>query len=241
MARFEFPGGDKRTAIIGTTGSGKSTCGLWMLAHQRLDARPWVIIDFKREPFFDRVGFPPIHHTTLWEAPPRKPGLYLVNPRPGDDAALDAFLWRCWEAENIGLFIDEAPLMPPEHSFKAFVACIQQGRTKHIPIIACMQRPVGIPRALVSQSDYVALFTLEDSRDFKVIQGFVPPQMAAPVPLHHWRYWQRPTRTLLNMRPVPPPREVAAMLQANAPYKPNAWHPFSWSGRKSTRAASRLN
>jgi type IV secretory pathway VirB4 component len=48
MSAFRFPGGDQRTTILGATGSGKSTCGLWMLAHQRLNARPWIIFDFKR-------------------------------------------------------------------------------------------------------------------------------------------------------------------------------------------------
>jgi len=35
MSGFRWSGGDQRTTILGATGSGKSTCGLWMLAHQR--------------------------------------------------------------------------------------------------------------------------------------------------------------------------------------------------------------
>lgn len=239
MTQFRFPGGDKRTTILGATGSGKSTCGLWMLAHQRLDVRPWIIFDFKREPFFDKVGFPPIHHMGLADPPPRKPGLYLVTPRPGQDDAVEAFLWRVFEAENIGLFVDEASLMPSYGD--AFPACIQQGRSKHIPIIACCQRPVGVPRGLFSQADFICVYRIRDAREYKVIEAFVPPGMTAPLGEYHWRYWDDERRVMLNMRPVPGPAIVATQLQANAPYRLTGWHPFVWSGRKSNRDASRLN
>ena len=110
--QFRFPGGDNRTTILGATGSGKSTCGLFMLSRQRFDKRPWVAIDFKKEAIFDRVGFPPIQAIGLDAKAPRKPGLYLVSPLPGEDAALEAFLWRIWERENCGVYVDEAALMP---------------------------------------------------------------------------------------------------------------------------------
>src|SRR5215469_6162212 len=118
-AAFRWPGGDARTTILGATGSGKTTCGLWFLAHQRFDKRPWVVLDFKREAFFDKVGFPPIQALDLDDPPPRRPGLYLVAPRPGDDGRLEAFLWRLWEHENIGLYVDEAALMPDGDAFPA--------------------------------------------------------------------------------------------------------------------------
>jgi hypothetical protein len=239
---FRFPGGDQRTTILGATGSGKSTCGLWMLAHQRLDRRPWIVFDFKREQFFDRVGFPPIRHLSLADVIPSRPGLYLVSPRPGDDLQVDAFLWRVWEHENCGLYVDEAPLMPDANIFHAFPACIQQGRSKHIPIIACTQRPVGVARGLFSEASFVAVYDVTDVRDFKLIQGFVPAELtASSPPRFHWRYWDRDRRTILNMGPVPRPAIVAAMLANRAPYQANAWHPFAWTGRPSGREAIKLN
>ena len=144
MTSFRFAGGDQRTTIMGATGSGKSTCGLWMLAHQRLDVRPWIIFDFKREEFFDRVGFPPITAIGLDSKPPKKPGLYLVAPRPGEDDAVEAFIWRIWERGNCGLYVDEAPLMP--NGSNAFQACIQQGRSEansdhRLHATPCRRRP----------------------------------------------------------------------------------------------------
>lgn len=239
MQTFRFAGGDQRTTILGATGSGKSTCGLWMLAHQRLDARPWIIFDFKRESFFDAVGFPPITAMALDDKLPRKPGLYLVAPRPGQDDQVEAFLWRLWERENIGLYVDEAPLMP--EGSNAFQACIQQGRSKRIPIIACTQRPVGVARGLFSEADFVCIYEITDKRDWKLIEGVVPASMAEPLPWHHWRWFDRKRRIVLDMAPVPAPPIVAAQLADRAPYQASGWHPFSWTSRPSSREAFKLN
>jgi hypothetical protein len=239
MSRFRFPGGDDRTTILGATGSGKSTCGLWMLAHQRLDRRPWVIFDFKREAFFDRIGFPPITAIDLDTRPPKKPGLYLVTPRPGEDEFVERFIWRLWERENVGLYVDEAPLMPA--GSEAFQAVLQQGRSKRCPVIACTQRPVGVARGLFSEANYVCVYDILDQRDFKVIQGVVPGEMSAPLLWHHWRWFDRSRRVVLNMRPVPNPEAVAGMLADRAPYRPNAWHPWAWTSRKTGREAIKLN
>jgi hypothetical protein len=239
MSQFRFQGGDQRTTILGATGSGKSTCGLWLLAHQRLDKRPWIIFDFKREQFFDRVGFPPITMLSLDDKPPRKPGLYLVSPRPGEDDHVEAFLWRCWERENVGLYVDEAPLMPEYGN--AFPACIQQGRSKNIPIIACCQRPVRVARGLFSEANFVCVYDVIDRRDYKLIEGVVPASMAEPLPAFHWRWFDRSRRVVLNMKPVPPPDEVADMLAANAPYRANAWHPFAFTSKPASREAIKLN
>lgn len=238
MTAFRFPGGDARTTILGATGSGKSTCGLWMLSHQRLDVRPWIIFDFKREQFFDHVGFPPITAIALDDKPPRKPGLYLVAPRPGQDDAVEAFLWRIWEAENCGLYVDEAPLMP---AGDAFPAVLQQGRSKQLPVIACTQRPVGVARGLFSEANFVCVYDILDKRDFDIIRGVVPAEMGRPLPWHYWRWFDRQKRVVVNMAPVPHPAIVAAQLADRAPYRPSAWHPFGWTARPSQREATKLN
>ena len=238
MAAFRFPGGDQRTTILGSTGSGKTVCGLWMLAHQRFDKRPWVAIDFKREQLFDAVGFPPIVQLSLDDKPPRKPGLYLVSPRPGQDDQLEAFIWRVWEHENIGLYVDEAPLMPDRD---AFAAVLQQGRSKRLPVIACTQRPVNVARGLFSEANFVCIYDIVDERDFKTIRGFVPAEMSEPLPAHHWRWWDRAARTVLTMRPVPPPAMVAGELVDRIPYQASGWHPFTWTSRPTGREATKLN
>jgi hypothetical protein len=234
---FRFPGGDARTTVLGATGTGKSTCGAWLLAHQRLGRRPWIIVDFKREVIFDTVGIPPIREMGLRDRPPKKPGLYIVSPHPGQDDELDAFLWRIWEAENIGVFVDEAALMP---SGDGFAAILQQGRSKRIPVIACCQRPVNVPRGLFSEASFFCVYRLADKRDYLTIQGFVPADLSTPLPDHHWRWYDVSRNRLLHMAPVPPPGMVAGELgQAMPVYE--TWHPFGWSSRATGRSAIKLH
>jgi hypothetical protein len=231
--QFRFPGGDSRTTIIGATGSGKSTCGLWMLSHQRFDKRPWLAFDFKREVIFDQVGFPPIRQISLGDKIPRQPGLYLVSPLPGEQDYVDAFLWRVWQRENVGLYVDEAALMPNDGD--AFASILQQGRSKRIPVIACSQRPVGVARGLFSEASFICVYRVVDKRDYKIIEGFAPVNLDAQLPAHHWHWFDVQRNVQLAMSPVPPPGEIADILNARLPYQPNAWHPFSWTARPSGR------
>ena len=234
---FRFPGGDARTTVLGATGSGKSTCGLWLLSHQRLDRRPWVCVDFKREIIFDHVGFPPIQQIALTDRPPRKPGLYLVSPRPGQDALLENFLWRLWSRENCGLYVDEAALMPDGD---AFAAILQQGRSKRIPVIACSQRPVGVARGMFSEASYFCVYRMVDRRDYKTVEGFVPAEIGRPLPRYAWHWYDVAANELLAMSAVPDPGVVADRLRELAPYHANDWHPFRWTSRPTGRDGGRL-
>jgi DNA helicase HerA-like ATPase len=231
---FRFPGGDARTTCIGATGTGKTTCATWLLAHQRFDARPWIIIDFKREAIFDAVGFPPIRQISLSSKPPRWAGLYLISPRPDEEGALEGWLWRIWERENIGLFVDEATLMPDGDAFRAI---LQQGRSKRIPVIACTQRPVDVKRALFSEASFFCTYRMQDRRDARVIEGFVPGDLSAPLPDYHWRWYDVAKNQLLTMGPVPEPREVARELREAAPL---SYRPFNWTERPGRSGAGRV-
>ena len=228
---FRFPGGDSRTTIIGATGSGKTTCALWFLAHQRFDKRPWLAIDFKAEPVFDAVGFPPIEEWSLNNRPPRQKGVYLVSPLPNQDEALEGFLWKVFEKGNIGIFVDEAALMPAGGAFQAI---LQQGRSKRIPVIACTQRPVSVARPVFSEASYYCVYRMADKRDYKTIEGFVPADLAAPLKPYHWRWYDVAANRLLTMSAVPPPEAVAAQLREAAPQH-TTFHPFSWTSRPTGR------
>jgi len=211
---FRFPGGDDRTVCIGATGSGKTTCGTWLLSHMRFDVRPWCIIDFKREALFDDVGSPPLVPLTLASLPKRKNTVYLLTPRPDEEEQLERWLWRVWEKENIGLFIDEAALMPDGPAWQAI---LQQGRSKRLPCIICTQRPVMVKRAVFSEASFFAVYRMQDRRDYRVVEGFVPADLSMPLPEHHWRYYDVAKNRLLSMSPVPPPDDVADMLNRRLP------------------------
>jgi hypothetical protein len=89
---FRFPGADSRTVVIGATGTGKTTFGLWLLSHMRFDKRPWVIMDYKGEALLDDVGFPPLRPLRLGKMPGKR-GVYVVSPRPGHSGRGET--WDC--------------------------------------------------------------------------------------------------------------------------------------------------
>jgi DNA helicase HerA-like ATPase len=86
-----LPRFDKRTAIIGSTGSGKTQLAVWLLSSRDFHKRPWIIFDFKGDELIEAIGPREIN---VYGAPPKKPGLYVVRPIPGrDDKAVEDFLW----------------------------------------------------------------------------------------------------------------------------------------------------
>ena len=220
---FRFPIADQRTCIIGATGSGKTTCGVWLLTHQRFDMRPWIIFDYKREILFEKVGTPPLQELRLGKLPRKgKKGVYLVSPRPDQDDAVEDMLWSIWHRGNIGVYIDEAALIPKGDAMRAI---LQQGRSKLIPVIALTQRPVDVDRRFFSEANFYAVFRLADARDYDIVRGFVPAEFRNPLPEYWWRWYDNSRNNLLTMRPVPAQAEIVSGMKGVIPFE---WHPFRW-------------
>lgn len=212
---FRFPGGDTRTVVIGATGTGKTTFGAWLLSHARFDKRPWVILDYKREELFDLVGFPPLQQLRVG-AMPRKRGLFIMSPRPDDDDAIEDWLWKIWEKGNVGLFVDEATLLPGQHAFKAI---LRQGRSKRIPVIACTQRPVDIEREVFTEANFISVFRVQDERDYKTIRGFIRNQdVDKPLAERHSFWYDVARNLLLRLGPCPRPEAIVERFRDVVPY-----------------------
>lgn len=213
---FRLPGGDSRTVFIGATGSGKTTGAAWLLSHANFEARPWVLVDFKGEPTFDDIGAPPIQGLGLGSMPGKR-GLYRIEPRPDQDDELETWLWSIWERGNVGLFIDEAALLPRQSAWKAI---LRQGRSKRIPVIACTQRPVGVDRETFSEAGYFAVFgrmTYPD--DQKLVSLFLGGrrEIDEPLPRHHFWWFDVAQQLLMRLRPVPEPDTIVSRIRDRAP------------------------
>jgi len=196
---FRFPGTTHRTTIVGATGSGKTTAALWLLSEMNWTKRPWVIIDYKRQDFEE---IPNINYHKLTAAPPRKSGLYLVQPLPtaDDDAKVEELFWKIWKRGKIGVVVDEGFLTPKGESFSALLVT---GRSKEIPMIINTQRPVLVPTHVWSESGFFMVFRLNHRRDERTVEEFTPFDMRRDLPPYHSRWYDVAANETNILLPVP--------------------------------------
>jgi DNA helicase HerA-like ATPase len=208
---MRLPGDTERHCIIGTTGSGKTTFGLWCLAQRNYDQKPWLIVDFKREAMIEKI--PRIEEIGVDDKVPRRKGLYVVRPTIDDidDGAVSELFRRIWEHENIGVFIDEGYMVPPRD--RMLRALLTQGRSKRIPMINLSQRPAYVSPWLLSESEFKSVFYLDNPADVERVNAYMPAVDPSKLK-DHWSYWyQRPGRELVTLSPCPGEAEILDIFE----------------------------
>lgn len=170
--KFRWPNIDEHCAILGCTGSGKTTLASYVLSCMPFDRMPYVAVDMKGDDLLGAITH--IREVGLHESVPRAPGLYVVRPLPSDVDAIENWLYKVWSAGYTGLYVDEAYLLPDKIWLRNILA---QGRSKRIPTIVASQRPVDIPRSIFTEASHVAVFRLNDDRDRKTVREFTPKGM----------------------------------------------------------------
>lgn len=183
---LRFPNDTERHAIVGMTGSGKTTFGLWCLSRRRYDKMPWIIIDFKRDPAIARI--PRLEEFGVSEKLPRGKGLFVVRPTPADidDGLVTDLFFRIWDKEKTGIFIDEGYMIP--RLDKGLRTVLTQGRSKRIPMIALSQRPAFISPFLLSESEYKSVFYLGHPSDIERMNQWMPACDPTSLP-DHFSFW----------------------------------------------------
>jgi hypothetical protein len=208
MSKINLPGETQRAVIIGKTGSGKTQAATWLLSQKSFDRRPFFILDFKLDDLLNDI--PGLQEHSLTAKLPKKPGLYITHPIPGDEEDVEQFLWNIWKRGNAGLFLDESYMIHKNSG--AFKAILTQGRSKRIPVLMCTQRPVDISRFCFSESEFVYLLGLNDQRDLKTVREFVPSkiknsnapfEISEALPPYHGYYYDGTTGNGYVMSPVP--------------------------------------
>jgi hypothetical protein len=214
---FVFPGDSDRTVIVGQTGSGKTYFGFWLLSNMSYSRRPWIIVDYKRETLVRQLGKNAFRsRLTPASKPPTKAGLHLIQPLETDDDAMDEFFWRVWARGGIGIYIDEAMMVPAGRG-SALRAILTQGRSLRIPVIALSQRPVEIDRYFFSESQYFAVFFLMDRDDRITLKRYTPidPDL---VPAEFHAYWyDAKRRSTSYLSPVPDAATFLSRMRERAP------------------------
>lgn len=198
---INLPTTRERIAVIGRTGTGKTIAGLWHLSNAPFDLMPYVIIDFKTDEHINgiaRAEYIGLHDT------PKQQGIYIVQPHPDDDS-LGTFMERIWQRGNTGVFVDEGYMMRTNTEVeKRFVYLLTQGRSKRIPMIVLTQKPVWISRFVFSESDYFQVFHLNDIRDHKTVDSFLPStRRLGKLPDYHSLYYDVKRNKLSYLSPVP--------------------------------------
>jgi hypothetical protein len=205
---FRLPDDTHRLFVVGRTGSGKTVFANWVLSKQPFDEKPWVVVDYKRDPLLnsiDRVR--EIGLDTL----PGEPGLYRINPRPVvDDDAVEDWLLSLWATENVGLYVDEVYMLPNRAGFQGILT---QGRSKRIPAIVLAQRPAWLSRFVLSEADFFAAFHLNHKRDRQTIEECFPyGALNRRLPDYCCYWYDVGQNCLFDLKPVPDPAVIAESI-----------------------------
>lgn len=214
MAEFSYPREGYHTAILGMTGSGKSTLGAFLIAKSPLHKRPQFVIDFKGEEIFARLNR--IREIGVLENLPKAPGLYILRPRPDQQFEVEAWLEKLWTHGNAGVYIDEGYLMPDQSWLRNVLA---QGRSLNITVVTASQRPAYVPRSVFTEASYVSVFYLNDKDDKKRVEEFtLPGLLDTPLPEYHsfWysRFAHREVPPYAVLSPVPGTDAIVEMIDS---------------------------
>lgn len=211
-----LPAKDKRLAIVGSTGSGKTVAGAWHLSQADLSERPWFMWNYKRDPLLEALNA--IELKVTQRTLPQEPGLYTFSPIPEqDDIKVKELLWKMWEQENCGIYTDEGYMMGNRNS--AFNALLTQGRSKNIQMITLSQRPVWMSRFVFSETDFFQVFRLNDMRDYDSIQQMISIDITTRLPSYWSRWYDVGADEGSTFKPVPSPSELIEIINRRLRHK----------------------
>lgn len=197
---LRLPGNSHHHVIVGSNGSGKTRAGVWHLSKRNYNTMPWMILDFKHD---DLIAQLPAVEVDITDKLPTKPGLYAVRPHPYQQDEVADWLTRIWAKENTGVYVDEGYMIESSDANKAYKLVLTQGRSKHIPTITLSQRPVWINRFVLSEATFYQAFRLNDDRDRKSLQQFMPDEASQSLPPFHSWYYDSGKNDLAVITPVP--------------------------------------
>lgn len=210
----KLPKADNRTAVIGSTGSGKTQFSVWLLSTRDFMLRPWVIFDFKGDALLEEIGAKEISLRQF----PREPGLYIVRPLPGDEILVSNFFFQCWANGDIGIYIDEGYMVPKNDRW--FRACLTQGRSKHIEMIVCSQRPVFLDKFVFTESNFFAIFNMNYAEDRKHVAAYLDNRKPGLLPKYHCLWYDVGEQKSAAFKPVPEANKLIETFAKKLDLKP---------------------
>jgi len=183
----------EHVVIVGDTGSGKT-----YLEAKILPMREHVIV-LRTKP--DDVKFPGFHKVTevahLGDIKYKK---YLLVPKYDfQQFQLAKAMDLAWKEGGWTIAIDETYYATDILRLgRSINKLLTQGRSKHITVVAGMQRPAWISRFALSQSTHAFIFRCE-GRDLTTLSQSLSPRIVGPVSEltgHDFVYFNRATREI---------------------------------------------
>jgi len=202
---IRLPGDEDRISIIGKTGSGKTIAGLAHLSVRSYTSQPWIIYNFKGDKNINAI-----RRARPLQLPmvPDQPGLYVVRPRWDEIELLNQHFRAIWERGRVGLYVDEGYMIGSRNEW--FRTILTQGRSLEIPTIMLMQRPVFVDRFLLSESEFYQIFQLNDKKDRKIVEEYLPDSVdiSRRLPRFHSYYYDSSEDTFTTLKPVPAIQDI---------------------------------
>ena len=212
---MRLPDYSQRLSIVGRTGSGKTVAAVWHLSKAPFEQMPYIVYDFKNDSLLADIGdLDGAEHIDTTFVP-TKPGIYFVHPHPDDVDEVQNQMWRIWQQERTGVYVDEGYMVcGPANQNSAFRSLLTQGRSKQIPMIILSQRPVWLDRFVFSESDFYQIFALNHAGDRKKIMEYIPHDLNKPLPEFHSYYHDVARAETYVIKPVPTADEILKVFDA---------------------------
>jgi hypothetical protein len=215
-----MPSDTEHVAIIGRNGSGKTQFATWMLSERSYDKMPWIVLNFKGDDLIDEI--PGHREMAITDAIPKSPGIYVTSPviaSKEDQALLDDFFRRCWERQNVGIYVDEGYMAT---GLKWFRAVLSQGRSRHVPMIVISQRPVWMDRFVWSEASRYAAFDLNLQDDKETADKMIPGYRQVNLPAFHSVWHDVKSDRTVILTPAPDRETILAAFRSRAKVKTKA-------------------
>lgn len=166
-----------RVAIVGTTGSGKTTFARLFVAQLK---RLWPHLSLYVLDSKDAGDFARWPGVVTGDSAPRVlrgPGVQVWRPDLGDPAEYDEWMARILAGHDrtrpAVVLIDELSSIAPnrERYPAAFAKLLKQGRGKGICVVSLTQNAVNIPRDVLAQTTHLVRFRLQNDSDARRVDG----------------------------------------------------------------------